>query len=165
MSYTITNNSYVPFKTCFLQHFTCIIGLSYVDTYTEDMPFACSFVPLGGNQATKPFRVYLDRIVADDIHFHSYDDHHQIRLSGDIIFYYECLTCGSCMMYSHILECVTRQFGYKKFVPRDLSDSAPCTMFHRDVDAIYDGFLNHLVSAEVQGIVAFSDLSCSYDHV
>lgn len=51
-------------------------------------------------------------------------------------------------MYLHLPGCVMRQFGYMQFAPKDPFDSAPLYMAHIDINAMYDVFLNHLVSGE-----------------
>lgn len=61
---------------------------SYVPTYTKDMPHASTFVPIRRNNATKPFRVYLNRLVAENIHFQACTDHRQMRPLDDITFYF-----------------------------------------------------------------------------
>lgn len=48
------------FQTWILQYFLRISARSYVDTYIKDMPYACEFFPLRGNQVIEPFRVCLD---------------------------------------------------------------------------------------------------------
>lgn len=44
-------------------------------TDTENMSCASAFASLKGNQAIEPFKVYLDRLVVEDMHFNSYVDH------------------------------------------------------------------------------------------
>ncbi|CAL5191403.1 unnamed protein product [Lathyrus oleraceus] len=82
-----------------LQHFPHISDWSYVDHYTEDMPSSCAFVSLRENQTIKSFRVYLDRIIHNDICFRPYNLYHQMHPWDDISFYFGWLTCGSRMMY------------------------------------------------------------------
>lgn len=64
------------FQAWILQHYPRIYGSSYVDTYIKDMSRVCAFTSLRRNQTAKPFRVYLDHMAADDIHFQTYVDHY-----------------------------------------------------------------------------------------
>lgn len=63
------------FQAWILQHFFHISGWAGVPTYTKDMSRATAFALLRGNQMTDSFRVYLDRLVAEEIHFKSYITH------------------------------------------------------------------------------------------
>lgn len=121
------------------------------------MRCACAFSPLKENQAKEPFRVYLNHTVAYDIHLHAYKDPFQTHFLDDTLFYFIWLTYGSRLMYPHLPERVMRQFGYVQFVLRDPSDSTPPTIAYRNVDVMYDNFLNHLVLADTRGKIALSD--------
>ena len=44
-------------------------------------------------------------------------------------------------------------------------ESTPPTIVCRDVDAMYDDFLNHMVLTEVRCIIAPSNWSCAYGYV
>ena len=84
--------------------------------------------------------MYLDH-TTDDIRFCSYDLHRQTFNLDDIAFYSGMLPYGSRMMYPHLPERVMRQFRYMQVIPREPFVSAPHTMVHKDVDAMYDDFL------------------------
>lgn len=58
-----------------------------------------------------------------------------------------------------------RQFGYMQVIPRELSVYVPSVMPHRDVDAMYKDFFNHLVSAKARGIVALSEWSYALEQI
>lgn len=154
-----------PFQAWILKHFPRIFSWSYVDNYTEDMPYACAFSMFRRNQTTNPFRVYLDYMVVDDIHLHSYIDHRETRPLKNITFYFGWLACGSRLMYPYLPEHVMPQFRYMQFIPRDTFDSSPPTMALRDVDVdvMYDDYLNHLVLDDTQGTLAPSEWSCAYE--
>lgn len=126
------------FQAWVLQHLPCIFGCSYVLTYIEDMPCASAFAMLIENQVMEIFGVYLDCLVAEDMHFQAYTDHRQMCPLQYITFYSIWLTCESHLMYLHLPECVMRQFDYMQFILRYPSESAPTAMEHRDVDAIFD---------------------------
>ncbi|XP_050877791.1 uncharacterized protein LOC127081590 [Lathyrus oleraceus] len=102
-------------------------------------------------------------MVVDDIHLHSYIDHREMRSLNNITFYFGWLACGSRLMYPYLSEHVMPQFRYMQFVPRDSFDSVPPTMARRDVDVMYDDYLNHLVPDDTQGTLAPSDWSCAYE--
>ncbi|CAL5199212.1 unnamed protein product [Lathyrus oleraceus] len=70
-----------------LQHFPCIFGWSCVPTYTEGMSRASAFSPLRENQEIDLFRVYLDHLVAEDMHFNTYVNHCETRPFDDIVLY------------------------------------------------------------------------------
>lgn len=80
-------------------------------------------------------------------------------------FYSGWLAYGSRLMYPHLPECIMRQFGYMQYVPRDPSDYATSIMAHWDVDAMYNYFLNHLVSDKAQGTLAHNDCSVTYGYI
>lgn len=117
------------------------------------MSSACTFVLLIWNQLTKSFRVYLDRIKTKDICFQPYDNHRQSCHLIDIAFYSKWLGYGSRLMYPCLPKWVMRQFGYMQVIPSDPFLSVPSTMPHGDVDAMYHGLLNHLVSFITLGII------------
>ena len=52
-----------------------------------------------------------------------------------------------------------------QFVSRDPSKYVPPTMVDKDVDAMYDDFVNHLVLAKARSIVAPSKWSYAYGYV
>lgn len=72
------------------------------------MSRATAFTPLRGNQATKLFKVYLDRLVAEDMHFNNYVDHRETWPFDEIVIYSGWLACGSCLNVPHLPECVMR---------------------------------------------------------
>ena len=51
-------------------------------------------------------------------------------------------------MYPYLSEKVMHQFGYMQVIPREPFVYAPLTMARRDVDVMYDDYLNHLVLDE-----------------
>ena len=106
---------------------------------------AFAFVSLRENQTTDPYRVYLDRLVVEDIQFHTYVDHRETRPFDDIVLYFRWLACGSHMTYPHLSECVMRQFGYMEYILINPFVSAPPSMTHRDMYIMFDDYLNHLI--------------------
>lgn len=50
-----------------------------------------------------------------------------------------------------------RHFGYTWFVPRDPFEFVPPAMTCRDMGAMYDDYINHLIPNESQSVVALSD--------
>lgn len=87
----ITDNSCDPnflIQAWILQHFPHIYRWASVETYTKDMMCATAFSPLRVNQTTESFKVYLDYLVVEDIHFNSYVDHRQTQPFNNIMLYY-----------------------------------------------------------------------------
>lgn len=101
--------------------------------------------------------MYLDPLLAKDKHFHSYVEHHETRPFDDIILYLKWLTCGSCMTFSHVPNHVMRQSGYMQYIPNDPFVFVLLAMTHRDMDIMFDDYLNHLVLGEKCSIMAESD--------
>ncbi|CAK8531803.1 unnamed protein product [Lathyrus sativus] len=62
--------------------------------YTELMLCARAFLPLRRNQAVDPYRVYLDRLAAEEIHHDVYADHHVTRPFDDISLFSGWLVCN-----------------------------------------------------------------------
>lgn len=96
------------FQVWILQHFPCIFDWASVSTYTEDISCATAFSSIIGNQTTESFRVYLDRLVIEDINFNNYVDHHETRPFQEIVLYSGWLVCESRLTNPHLLECVIR---------------------------------------------------------
>ncbi|XP_050898936.1 uncharacterized protein LOC127105772 [Lathyrus oleraceus] len=97
-----------------LQHFPHIAGWASMPEYTKIMSRVSVFIPLRGNQAIDPFRVYLDHLVVEDVHFNNYVDHRQTGSFDEIILYSGWLLCGSRFTAPHLPERVMWQFGYKE---------------------------------------------------
>lgn len=98
--------------------------------------------------------MYLDYLAVEDIHFQAYIDHRETRLFDNISFYSGRLACGSRLVYPNLYERVMRQFDCMLFVPKDPSDYAISAMTHKDIYAMYDDFVNHLVPDKAQSIIA-----------
>lgn len=98
------------FKVWILQHFSRISDWKNVLTYSKDMSRATAFSSLRGNQTIESFKVYLDRLVVEDMHFNNYVDHRETRPFDKIVLYSSWLTCGSRLTSPHVPECVMRQF-------------------------------------------------------
>lgn len=64
-----------------LSHFPCIFDRSYDEDYFEDLPRACTFVPLRGNQAIDSFQVFLDCIL-----YTLHDNQPHARILDDISY-------------------------------------------------------------------------------
>lgn len=60
---------------------------------------------------------------------------------------------------------IMHQFEYIQFVLRDPSDFDPHTTVHKDVDVLYDDFLNYLVPDETRYNIASSDCSCAFIYI
>lgn len=144
------------FQHWILQHFPHISDWSCLPIYTEDISCDAAFSPLRGNQEIETFRVYLYHLVAEDIHFHAYADHREMHLFDSIALYSWWLACGSRLMYPHLSECVIWQLGYMQYIPRDPYVSAPHAMTHRDMDYMFDDYLNHLVLEEARNTITES---------
>lgn len=123
------------------------------------MPHASAFALLRGNQAIKPFQVYLDCLVAEDMHFNSYVDHREMRPFDDIVLYSGCLASGSSLTFPHLPDHVMRQFDYTHIIPIRPIVSYPLAMTHRDMDVMFDDYLSHLIPEEAQSTIAESNWS------
>ncbi|XP_050878282.1 uncharacterized protein LOC127082097 [Lathyrus oleraceus] len=130
-----------------------------VATYIEDMPHATAFSSLRGNQEIKSFRVYLDRLVAEDMHFNNYVDHRETRPFDDIVLYSRWLACISRLAAPHLPERMMWQFGYTQTIPKHLVVSAPLALTRRQMDAMFDDYESHLVPEETHSTMTESDRS------
>lgn len=70
-------------------HWSCVL------TYTKDIPRASAFFPFIRNQVIEPYIVYIDRLVAENIHFHTYITHCETHSIDDIAFQSGWLACRS----------------------------------------------------------------------
>lgn len=116
------------FHVWILLQFPCISGWASVPTYIEDMSRATAFAPLRGNQTLESFKVYLDRLVAKDMHFNSYVDHRETRPFDEIVIYSRWLACESRLTAPHFLERVMRQFDYTQIILKHPIVFAPPTL-------------------------------------
>lgn len=69
------------------------------------------------NQATRPYKVYLELLMVEDIQFNVYVLHRKTCPLDDIDLYSCWLACGLCLMYPYLPERVMRQFDYMQLVP------------------------------------------------
>ncbi|XP_050897477.1 uncharacterized protein LOC127104333 [Lathyrus oleraceus] len=123
------------------------------------MSRATSFSPLRGNPVTEPFRVYLDRLIADDMHFNSYSDHRETRPFDEIVIYFGWLACGSRLIAPHLTECGMRQFDYTQTILRHPVVSAPPALTRRQMDVMFDDYESHLVREDARSIIVVNDWS------
>lgn len=114
---------------------------------------------------TKPFRVYLDHLVAENIHFHSYVTHCKMLPLEDIAFYSGWLDYGSRLTYPHFPEHIMRKSSYMHYIPIHPYVFSPLDMTRRDMDAIFDYYLNLLVPKKAHSTIAPSDWSYTYDYL
>ncbi|CAL5205132.1 unnamed protein product [Lathyrus oleraceus] len=94
------------------------------------MSCATTFSQLRGNHETKSFKVYLDCLVTDDMHFNSCVDHCETRPFDEILLYSGWLACGSRLNAPHLPE---------------------------HMDAMIDDYESHLESEEALSTMAESD--------
>lgn len=147
------------FQPWILQHFSRISGWAGVPTYTEDMSHSTAFVLLKRNRAMEPFRVYVDRLTAKDMHFNSYVDQREMCPFNDIVLYSLWLAFGSCLTTHHLLERVMRQFSYIQIIPRHPVVSAPPTMTCRQMYVMFDDYEIHLVLEKAYNTITNNDWS------
>lgn len=94
------------------------------------------------------FRVYLDRLVAEDIQFNNYVDQRETWPFDGIVLYSGWLACGSHLKFLHLLGRVMRKFIYTQTIPRYHDVSAPHAMTRRDMDVMFDDHLSYMVLKE-----------------
>ena len=99
------------FQGWILQHFPQILGWTFADGYTEQMPRACAYEPLKGNQTKLMYQVYLDQIVHEDIHFNAYADHRETISFNGVSPFTSWLARGTRKTAAYMPERVMRQFG------------------------------------------------------
>ncbi|XP_050897899.1 uncharacterized protein LOC127104788 [Lathyrus oleraceus] len=133
------------FQTWILQYFPCISGWASVLTYSEDMSYATAFSPFRRNQETELFKVYLNRLVTEDMHFNSYADHCETQPFDEIVLYFGWLACGSHLTTTHLPEHVMRKFGYTQTIPKHPVVSTPPTLTCRQMNDMFDDYESHLV--------------------
>lgn len=92
--------------------------------------------------------MYLDRLVGEDIHFHTYVDHRETYPFDDIALYSGLLTYSSRMTYPYLPERIMRQFGYMQYIFKDPFMPAPPAMTRKDMNVMFDDYLNHMVPKE-----------------
>lgn len=90
------------------------------------------------------------------MHFNSYVDHRETRLFEEIVLYSGWLACGSCLTTPHLPECVIRNFGYTRSIPKYLVVSVPPALTHRQVNDMFDDYHSHLVPEEARIIIFVS---------
>lgn len=93
------------------------------------------------------------------MHFNTYVDHRVTRPFDNIVLYSGWLACGSRLTFPHLPECVMRQFGYTHTILRHTIVYAPSAMIRRDMCAMFDDYLSHLVLEEARSTIAESELS------
>ncbi|XP_050874229.1 uncharacterized protein LOC127076587 [Lathyrus oleraceus] len=140
------------FQAWILQHFPRISDWASVPEYIEDMPRATAFISLRRNQTIEPFRVYLDRLIVEDIYFNNYVDHRQTQPFDEIVLYSRWLACGSCLAAPHLFECVMRQFGYVQIIPRHSTVFPPPALTRRQIEEMFHDYESHMVSDEARTI-------------
>ena len=91
------------------------------------------------------FRVYIDRLVHEDIHFSAYVDHRVTIPFDEVCLFTGWLACGMRKTAAYMPERVMRQFGFTQTIPRDPTVCAPPTVKRSDMDALFDDFEHHLV--------------------
>ncbi|XP_050918888.1 uncharacterized protein LOC127136367 [Lathyrus oleraceus] len=128
-----------------LQHFTHISGWASVPNYTEDMSHATAFIRLKGNQATEPYRIYLNCLVAGDMDFNNYVDHRETRPFDEIMLYSEWLACRLRLIAPHLPERVIRQFSYTQTISRHRVVFAPPALIHIQIEDMFDDYERHML--------------------
>ena len=142
-----------------------ISGWGSFPDYTEAMPRARAFIPLRGNQAVDPYRVYLDRLAAEDIRYDVYADHRGTRPFDDISLFSGWLACSSTITVPYLPERVMRQFGYTQTIPRHPAVSAPLGLTRREIDDIFADYEHHLVPEEARATTAPTDWACADGYI
>ena len=144
------------FQAWILQHFPRISDWASVPEYTEDMSCDTGFILLRGNQATEPFRVYVDCLVVEDIHFNNYIDHRQTMPFDEMMLYSGWLAYGSRLTAPHLDERVMRQFDYVQTIPRHPIVSALFVLTRRQIEEMFHDYESHMVLEGVQTTITES---------
>lgn len=92
--------------------------------------------------------MYLDCLVAEDMHFNNHVDHYNTRPFDDIMLYSGWLTCGSRLTFPYLPKRVMRQFSYIQTIPRYSVVSAHPAMTRKDMNVMFDDYLSYLISEE-----------------
>lgn len=109
--------------------------------------------------------MYLDYMVAENIHFHTNFVHRETLPLEDITFFCGCLACGSRLMYPYLLKRVTRQLRNIQLILIEPSEPAPPAMTQRDMDSMFDDCLLHLVRYEPWSTRDPNDLRDVHDYI
>lgn len=120
---------------------------------------ATAFSPLKGNHAIEPFRLYLDRLVAEDRHFNKYVDYRETSPFDNIVLYSGWLTYGSRLTPPHFYERVMSQFNYTQAIPRHHIVSAHSALKCRQMDVMFDDYKSQLVPEEAHSTIVVSEWS------
>ena len=103
--------------------------------------------------------MYIDCLTYEDICFHAYEAHRETVPFDDIVLFTGWLACGSHKTTAYLSERVMRQFRYMQHFLIPPFECAPPMVKQMDMDDIFDDYLNHLVSDEVQSTIAPKDWS------
>ena len=106
---------------------------------------------------TNSFRVHLDHLVSEDMYFNSYVDHRERWLFDDIMLYSGWLAYISYVNVPHLPECMMRKFGYTQTIPIHPIIFAHPSLTRRQMNVMFDDYLNHLVQDEARSIIAKSE--------
>lgn len=93
------------------------------------------------------------------MHFNNYADHYETQQFDDIVLYSGWLACSSCLTFPHLPECVMRWFDYTQTISRHTTVSAPPAMTRRDINAMFNDYLSHLILEEAHNTIVESDWS------
>ena len=86
--------------------------------WKPDRPCAGRWLTSRGHTTVHHYRLLLDRLEVDDVRWHTYEDHREIRPFQLIVTYSGWLICGKERVYRHLPERVKRQFAFVQDVPR-----------------------------------------------
>ncbi|XP_050920270.1 uncharacterized protein LOC127137907 [Lathyrus oleraceus] len=75
------------------------------------------------------------------------------------MFYSGWLAGGSCLIFPHLPERIIRNFGYTQTILKHSAIFAPPTMMRREMNAMFDDYLSHLVPKEAHNTITKSDWS------
>ncbi|XP_058774668.1 uncharacterized protein LOC131648947 [Vicia villosa] len=124
------------------------------------MPMAARYVLQRGDQKMGPYRVYLDRTAIDDINWTPFSGYGDVVSFDHIALYSIWLACGANTMVRYLPERCMRQFRRMQMISRSPLETAPDIVTRRELTAIFEDWVHHLVPGEYRRMRAIQRWQC-----